>query len=251
MKKIVPFKKELPFKTNIAEITSISIEHSLHLSDNNLITGSFMLTGDYKISETSSSTEKFSFDLPFDITIDDKYKLDHVTLDIDDFYYEIIDNKMLSVNIEVLIDKLEEKPLIQKEIIEQKEMTLEDTLEELKEEKMKENILDIDSDEDKRCYDDEEVQLQQLNEKTEVPFKQLDDKVEAVSKNSVKSLFDNFDSTAETFSTYKVCIVRENDNVDTIIQKYSITKEELSLYNDLSDLKIGDKLIIPSQNAKV
>lgn len=250
MKKIVPFKKELPFKTNIAEITSISIEHSLHLSDNNLITGSFMLTGDYKISETSISTEKFSFDLPFDITIDDKYKLDHVTLDIDDFYYEIIDSKILSVNIEILIDKLEEKPLIQKEIIEQKEMTLEDTLEELKEEKIKENILDIDIDEDKRCYD-EEVQLQQLDEKTELPFKQLDDKVEAVSKNSTKSLFDNFDSAAETFSTYKVCIVRENDNVDTIIQKYNITKEELSLYNDLSDLKIGDKLIIPSQNAKV
>lgn len=238
MKKIVPFKKELPFKTNIAEITSISIEHSLHLSNNNLITGSFILTGDYKISETSSSTEKFSFDLPFDITIDDKYKLDNVTLDIDDFYYEIVDNKMLSIDIDVLIDKLEEKPLIQKEVIEQEEMTLDDTLEELKEEEsIKENILD--TIEDERCYDEEEI-----------PFKQLDDKIEAVSKNE-KSIFDNFDSSTETFSTYKVCIVRENDNVDTIIQKYNITKEDLSLYNDLSDLKIGDKLIIPSQNAKV
>ncbi len=231
MKKIVPFKKDLPFKTSIAEITSISLEHSLHVVDSNLITGSFLLTGDYKISETSSSTEKFSFDLPFDITMDDKYELEHVTLDIDDFYYEIVDNKNLSINIEVLIDKLEEKPLIPKEEI--KEEPIEEVDNQVTEE------IPLSKEEDKRCYDEE------------VPFKQLDDKIEAVSTSDTKSIFENFDSSSETFSTYKVCIVRENESIDTIIQKYNITKEELALYNDINELKIGDKLIIPSPNAKV
>ena len=36
------------------------------------------------------------------------------------------------------------------------------------------------------------------------------------------------------------------------MQKYSITKEEIEKYNNISEIKIGDKLIIPSINdAKV
>lgn len=238
MKKIVPFKKELPFKTNIAEITSISLEHSLHLAENNLITGSFMLTGDYKLTENSSNTESFSFDLPFDITIDDKYILDHITLDIDDFYYEIIDSKALSINIDVLIDKLEEKPLIDKK--EEKNLTMEETIE-----PNEITLNDILEDtEEERCYDEE----------AEVPFKEIENvtPVNREEDENIKSIFDNFDSNNETFSTYRVYIFRENDTIDMVMQKYGITKENLSQYNDLNDLKIGDKLIIPNiQNAKI
>ena len=203
MKKIVPFKKDLPFKTNLSEITSISLEHSLHLSENNNITGSFYLNGEYKIADSSTSCEKFSFEMPFDI------------------------------NIEVLIDNLEEKPLFVK-VEPEKEVTLDDLLKE--------------EDEEKRCYDEE----------TEFPFKEIETpvvdvfkeeenkKMDTVKNEDIKSLFDNIDDTNETYSTYKVCILRENETVEMIMQKYSVTKDILELYNNLSELKIGDKIIIPS-----
>ena len=49
----------------------------------------------------------------------------------------------------------------------------------------------------------------------------------------------------ESYKSYTVYIVRENDNIDTIQKKYEITKEELEKYNDLTNIKIGDKIIIP------
>ena len=50
--------------------------------------------------------------------------------------------------------------------------------------------------------------------------------------------------------TYRVYIVRENDTVDSIVEKYQITKEELSKYNILNNISIGDKLIIPNEKNK-
>ena len=90
MKKIIPFKKDIIFKTHIAEITSISLEHSLHIEEDTLITGEFVVSGEYKISDTSTNTEVFHFNLPFDIHMDDRYDLTSCNVDIYDFYYEII-----------------------------------------------------------------------------------------------------------------------------------------------------------------
>ena len=72
MKKIVPFKKELFFKDNIAEVTSISLEHSLH-KDNNSVTGEFYINGEYKVTNVSSSVDRFEFTVPFEIALDEKY----------------------------------------------------------------------------------------------------------------------------------------------------------------------------------
>ena len=220
MKKIVPFKKDLLFKTNVAEITSISLEHNLSLKEKNLISGSFTITGEYKISDTSINTEKFSFQLPFDINIDDKYLTDNVIVDIDDFYYEIIDNKKLNVNIDVLIDKLEEKPLEKERCIE----------EEFPFKELEENI--------PLEFDNEETEKE---EEKEIP-----------DKISVNSIFDNFSDTSDNSVSYYVYFYRENDTIESIMQKYNVTKENIELYNNLSELKIGDKLIIPyMKNEKV
>ena len=62
-------------------------------------------------------------------------------------------------------------------------------------------------------------------------------------------LFSNLDNS-ETYVTYYVYIVKEEDNIDKILNKYGITKEELEDYNDISDVKVGDKLIIPKCNEK-
>ena len=48
------------------------------------------------------------------------------------------------------------------------------------------------------------------------------------------------------YLTYKIYIVKENDTIESIISKYSVSKELLDSYNDLSDIKLGDKIIIPT-----
>ena len=75
MKKLVPFKKDIKFKTNIYEITSISLEHTLKRKDNT-ITGELIISGDYKINSSSTNTDNFKFNLPFDIQVGDNYILD-------------------------------------------------------------------------------------------------------------------------------------------------------------------------------
>lgn len=225
MKKIIPFKKDIIFKNNLSEITSISLEHSLHISSDNLITGEFIVSGDYRMTDSSINTDSFRYNLPFDINMDEHYILDKVEIDIDDFYYEIKDNNILSVCIEVLIDKVEEKSLIEEIKIN-------------KEDVMKEFLIEDNSLELVRNDQDNILELSDLD---------MADAKEI--KNEMKTLFDNIDNSSETYSTYYVYIVRENDSIETILQKYNINKEFLEMYNDLKEIKIGDKLIIPSLNA--
>ena len=104
MKQIVPFKKELPFKTKVSEITSISLEREINVEEEGIITGVFHITGNYKMNEGSINRDEFSFDLPFDITLDPRYDISTVKADIDDFYYDIINNDTLSVNIDLFIE---------------------------------------------------------------------------------------------------------------------------------------------------
>ena len=104
MKQIIPFKKELLFKTKVSEITSISLEHTLSLKNDDLISGEFIVSGDYKMTEGSINREVFKFKLPFDIALDSRYNVDNIIIDIDNFYYEIINNESLQVNIDVYIE---------------------------------------------------------------------------------------------------------------------------------------------------
>lgn len=198
MKKIVPYKKELTFKTEVAEITSISLENTLKKASSNFITGDFIISGEYKIIPNSVNTEKFSFELPFDINIDTKYKTDDLVIDIDDFYYELNDNKMV-VNISVLLDNLEESM----------ERIKEETIEKVEDVKLEVNPPQVETKEPK---------------------------------------FDIFNdlNVMEAYRTYKVYIVREGDTLESIMEKFKTTKEELELYNDLTNISSGLKVIIPA-----
>lgn len=198
MKKIIPFQKELSFDNNIYEITSISLEHTLKLKEENQISGQFIVSGTYKLTSASISLDPFEYKIPFNISIDQKYETKNVTVDINDFYYELTEGKTLSVNIEVVIDGLEEKILEEKEEREE----IKEEIKEEREEAIKEEI-------------------------------------------QTKSIFENLDEN-ERYSVYKVHVVTENDTVDSILQKYQITKENLEEYNDLNDMQIGSKLIIKS-----
>ena len=79
----------LLFKTNLSEITSISLEDDLKF-EKNLVVGQFIVSGEYKMNDTSVNTEPFIYNLPVEISIDEKYNLDNSTIEVSDFYYEII-----------------------------------------------------------------------------------------------------------------------------------------------------------------
>lgn len=213
MEKIVPFKRDISFETKIAEIRSISLEHTYEIQ-NNLISGTFIISGNYKLTDTSTNVDPFKFEIPFDISIDSRYELNKATVDINDFFYELINNEVLSVSITLIIDNLEEK--------EEREM------EENQEEKQGvEEIKPVSYEEAEKDDEAEEV------------------KTASISPETVKSIFDNMDEN-EGYVVYKVHIVTENDTIESIMEKYDVTKEALEAYNDLNDLKIGDKLIVPA-----
>ena len=191
MKKIIPFKKEIPFN-NIHEILSISLEHNLKKNTNNFITGEFVISGDYRMTDISVNTENFEFKLPFDIELDEKYIIDNAVIDIDDFYYEILNSNTLVINIDVLLDRIEEK--------------------------------------------EEVIEIMPKIEKVE-PIKV---EVEVPEVKKEEKIIEDKD-----FVTYKIYIIKEGDGVENILKNYNVSRELLEEYNDLNDLKIGDKIIIP------
>ena len=250
MKIIIPFKKEVVFKDNISEITSISLEHHLTLNDY-LVKGNFLITGEYKVSDASITVLPFNLELPIALSIEDRYDTNKAVCDIDDFYYEIINDRKLSISIDISVDKLSEKDI--KEV---------DKTVEVLEDSSDTEIVNV---EDNRCIDMEEKNLKSDNveesletnndvkeeikeirdnkiEERETKDKKID-KADEVNKK-IKTLF-NTDNNAEEYITYQIYIIRDGDTVDSIIAKYDIDVESLKEYNDISDLKIGDKVIIP------
>ena len=151
MKNIIPFKKDVIFKTNISEVTSISLENTLSIKDD-IIKGDFLVSGEYKISDKSTSVDPFSLNLPFEIVIDERYNTEKATADIDDFYYEIVNDNVLRIAIDVLIDKLEERPFM-----EDFELIDETPKREVIEEIIEERCVDKEEIVEERCIDKEEI----------------------------------------------------------------------------------------------
>ena len=236
MKKIIPFTKDIKFNTKIHEITSISLENTLSLKSNNVIDGEFIISGDYKINDSSINTEPFIYGLPFDINLDSKYDTNKLIIDIDDFKYEIINEEMLKVNIDVLLDNIEIIEKIEEEKIEP------DIIIEARKDKSEEILNDyID------IKDDIKENINMKEEKN--LFKEEPKEAIMVSKeeidNHVTSIFDNFDSKDEKFVSYYVHIVRENDTLNSISTKYKVKVDDIKEYNNCEEITLGNKLIIP------
>lgn len=62
----------------------------------------------------------------------------------------------------------------------------------------------------------------------------------------VTSIFNNFSDKDDKYVTYNIHIYREDDDLNKIMAKYKISKEELSNYNDLEKITMGSKIIIPN-----
>lgn len=221
MKQTIPFKKDITFKTKIGELTAISLDNDLTLKGEDLIVGNFYISGNYKMLEGSIEEETYSYKIPCEIAISSEYDTYNATIDIDDFYYEIINDEVLRVNIAVVINNLERKeedePLIKEEPL----------LEEIPEEQERNSI----------PQEEPNIKLpleEEFEEITELPRNTTN-----IQKNKTKE---------QNYTTYKVYIYKEEDTIESILEKYKISKEELSNYNTLEDIIPGSKIVIPSSN---
>lgn len=251
MKQIIPFKKDLPFKTKVSDITSISLERKIEILDGGIVTGTFYITGDYKMNEGSINREKFSFDLPFDITLDPRYDVNSVKADIEDFYYDVINEDTLKVNIDLYIEAeyLPDNSLNNDVLTEEDKSNnkMDDVQKEDEPVEEDRNIM-MESKSDSK--NDENIEIEKDKEVTSEKIKNDDATMNDsdIERNDVddfaNDLFSNLDNT-ETYTTYYVYIVKEEDTIDKIISLYGVTKEDIENYNDITSIKPGDKVIIP------
>lgn len=251
MKQIIPFVKDISFNTRVSEITSIALEHNLQMENGDSLVGSFEVSGNYKINDVSVNEENFNYDIPFDITLDDKYDATKVTIDIDDFYYEIINDAILRVHIDVLADNLVYAPKEEPKEEIREENVLEPVVKE--EILIEEALTDEKSERGEEVPEEREMpklsdQIIEMPEEVKEEIKEIPRAQENITEEIKNSLAANFLADDEKYVTYKVHIVRENETIETIKETYNVTIEEIEKYNAIDNIMIGTKLLIPTSS---
>ncbi len=250
MKKVYSLKKEILFKNNIYDILSIAIDKKFSL-DGYAIKGQFKINGEYLIRENEH--DEFDIDLPYLNYIDDNYDISKIKVDIDDFYYEIKDSNKLVISIDIAVDGLVEKV---------EERCIDDTLELNDDEKLENDnsimeIIDIDKTKandklgviknEEKPTDENIMGVSEVEKRESVSDKIMDSQTETERDNMKNEYFETKEN--KEFITYKVCIVRDGDTLESIVEKYGSSIELIKKYNVINELKIGDKIIIPYERS--
>ena len=228
MKKIITFEKELDFPSMIGEISSISLDQKIKFINKNQATGNLIVSGTYKMTEASTITEDFKFELPVEINLTESIDIDSGKISINDFKYDVENNDTLKCNIELLLEGIEEIDLN-----EEVEVLEEELVRECDGDNKEEQFLEIGK---------EKEEIKETEEE-----KEIEDKKEEDNPN-IGSLFQAFENSEETFKTYSVYIMRKEDTLDKILDKYKVSIDDIEEYNDISNIEIGSKIIIPSTN---
>jgi len=284
MRQIISFKKEVAFKTMIGEITSISLEHTLSFSNDSSIEGDLIINGTYKMTEASTIEETFNYAIPVDIMLTSELEENDRMVAIDNFVYRIVNEEILEIEVDVMVKGLE-KVEIEEEIEEEKnqieileieednpkeeeerDIQIQDesfTKEEVRGETV---ILSKEEEREEKALGEEEIATSQalidaipsVKEKEDVLEKPADTFLEQSEQELsslqqvqeeipvMNSIFSAFANTKETYTTYSIYILRPEDSIEDVLNKYQITREELGLYNNLDNLSVGSKLIIPA-----
>lgn len=235
MKKKILFEKTIDFPTMIGEISAISLEKDLIFKSESYIEGKLILKGKYKLTEASRIEEDFEYDFPIEISLIEKIDISTAKVDISDFYYEIQNSDTMICHIELCVDALE--------IIDDEDSNRECDGEEnteLEIPHIEDSNADVYNIEEKKEIKDADIEINSSNINLDLD----DDNIEG----NDDSIFVHLDEKSETYGTFIVYIVRQNESINSIIEKYNTTIEELEKYNNLNDINIGTKLIIPLLN---
>ena len=260
MKENLKIEKELLFKNNIKDITSISLDNDYKINKQQ-ITGNFIINGEYKIHEISINKEKFNFKIPYSYEVNNDIDTSTVKVDITNFTYDYKKDELL-VNIEYKITGDRKDVLLFDD-----EESLDDFLKRNEVEvisdridNIKKEIDEVNNNESKKENDNkkedknEKVEIKESTSdeinKEEKDLETIKDEIRANSdtENEVvteKDIINNINNVQDKFITYKVYKLKETDTLESIVMKYHTTIDELKEYNDLSNIKINDKIIIP------
>lgn len=226
MKEIIPLKKDIIFKTKIAEVTSINLEHDYKILDD-IVEGTVYLSGSYKMTEASVIEEDFVYNIPFSIAISKRINKDTIKIDIDDFKYTTTKDIMkVDISLELTCDEEERKEeKVEKEVNKENEVL--------------DNINNIDFDNYMDDYFKDESKDIEITK---------NDSDNTNIENNINNLTQNIINNENKYYTYKVYIVREGDTIESICSKYNVNVDDLIEYNDINNISLGDKIIIPYIN---
>lgn len=225
MNQKIEFKKDCMLKTYVSSITDISLTHDYKILDDT-IEGYFDVTGSYKVTMSSVETESFMFTIPFTIALSSLIDKDTIDLKLSDFNYSVekdvlhlkmfLDMDYQEIKIKEDIEDNEEIDNMINDLIDKESTTNIKSPSEFHNEVMLDNVIDS---------------------KEEVSTK------EKVSEKNFNTIFNEVKES--NFSKYKVYIMRSEDTLESILVKYNVTMDEIKEYNDIDNINIGSKIVIP------
>lgn len=238
MNNVIEFKKDCIMKTMIAEITDISLTHDYKVLDD-MIEGYFDLSGEYKVTKAGVQKEEFMYTIPFSIALSSLIDKNSINLSIKDFSYEVekdvLHLKML-LNMdyeEIVVPEIEQELENEEEEIETADKEILESIEEIEEEAVYHNELMIENEFKEESKEENKEEIDIIDKKE--------------AEASIKNIISNMNEE-ESYYKYKVYIMRSEDTIESIAIKYNVSLEDLREYNELENINIGDKIVIPFIN---
>lgn len=268
---IIPFSHDIKFNTNISEILSISLEHDYTLNESELL-GNFMISGDYKSHEVSVNKDHFEHVLPFSVSLTDRIAPDSLEFNIEDFTYEVLNNNTLKVDIEYSIkgDTVKEEPVIFERFDEKEEPTIEELLENVEEEvedveekkeekEIREEVLEeieetpLEKEVEEKSVVEENITPKEVIEEREEQAQLVTEQMQieettSINEEEKETILSTVSEEDNAFVTYHIHVLKEQETIETVCSLYSTTGQTLSEYNDLENLTVGSKIIIPEES---
>ena len=225
MNQKIEFKKDCMLKTYVSSITDISLTHDYKILDDT-IEGYFDVTGSYKVTMSSVETEEFMFTIPFTIALSSLIDKDTIDLKLSDFNYSVEKDVL---HLKMFLDMDYQEIEIKEEVEDSEE--IDNMINDLVD---KESTTDIKSPSE---FHNEVMLDDVVDSKEEVNTK------EKVSEKNFNTIFNEVKES--NFSKYKVYIMRSENTLESILVKYNVTMDEIKEYNDIDNINIGSKIVIP------
>ena len=226
MSQTIQFKKSCTMETYVADITDISVSHDYKVLDDT-IEGYFDVSGLYKITKSSVQSEEFMFSIPFTIAISSLIDKDSIDLTIKDFNYSV-ERDILSLVIDLNMDYEE---------IAVDDDSADDVLKSIEEEVP---IMDDELEEDAS----ENLEIEEEEKISEIMGENKEELGQDVTEKEINNILGSFDETND-FYKYKVYIMRKEDTIESVAIKYNVSLNDLAEYNNISNINVGDKIIVP------
>lgn len=226
MSQTIQFKKSCTMETYVADITDISVSHDYKVLDDT-IEGYFDVSGLYKITKSSVQSEEFMFSIPFTIAISSLIDKDSIDLTIKDFNYSV-ERDILSLVIDLNMDYEE---------IAVDDDSADDVLKSIEEEVP---IMDDELEE----VPSENLEIEEEEKISEIMGENKEELGQDVTEKEINSILGSFEETND-FYKYKVYIMRKEDTIESVAIKYNVSLNDLAEYNNISNINVGDKIIVP------